>query len=52
MIFTLMMCDVYDVEADDIDQASDKLRDFVWGGKDLGGIEELDKQIIVEFPKD
>ena len=51
MKFTLMMCDVYDIEANDIDEANDKLRDFV-GGKDLGGIEELDKQIVIEYPKD
>ena len=51
MIYTVMMCDVYEVEANDIDEADDKLIDFV-SGKDVSGVELVLEQTTMEYPKD
>lgn len=51
MIYTVMMCDVYEVEANDIDEASDKLLDFV-SGKEIYGVELVEEQTTMEYPKD
>jgi hypothetical protein len=51
MKFKLMRCDIYHVEAEEIDQANDKLTDFI-DGKDVSGVELVDEQLTIEYPEE
>jgi hypothetical protein len=48
--FTVMMCDVYEVQADSEDEAIDKLLDFVSGNK-IAGVELVDEQTPMLYPE-
>ena len=48
--FTVMMCDVYEVEANNEDEALDKLIDFV-SGQDISGITLVDEQSPMPYPE-
>ena len=50
MIYTVMMCDVYEVEADNEDTAIDKLIDFV-SGQDISGVQLVDEQTPMPYPE-
>jgi hypothetical protein len=50
MKFSLIMYDLYEIEANDIDEATDKLIDFV-SGKDVSGIELVSEQETMEYPE-
>ena len=50
MKFSLMVYDLYEVEANDIDEANDKLIDFV-SGQDVSGVELVSEQETMEYPE-
>jgi len=50
MKFSLMMYDLYEVEANDIDEATDKLIDFV-SSQSVSGVEMIDEQQVMEYPE-
>ena len=45
-----MRCDVYQIEADDIDKANDKLVNYL-DGKEVSGVELVDEQLTMEYPE-